>query len=169
MDLYIANCSKQEFNFTYSLPESVRPFMHMIRAGAQIQIPCKTQDDADAIISQHSIYGLKHVKDIGKRFGGVVYQFDKHINVQAIEQGIEQKDQDMIDRALEAQKITAVASDKIIAEKAQEMGLRQKTALEIEVVEDKKNISDTGDKLNQTISVVRDGLAPSSKSKRKDR
>ena len=164
MKLYVANCSKQEFHFTYALPEKVRPFMHNIRAGGQVEIYCETSADAQIIVDQHGPYGMKSIKDIKKGFGGLVYQFDKPINVQAIEQGIEQKDQEMIERALEAQKVTAVASDDILARKAQEFGVTQKGALEIEVVEEKKNLADQEPKMNQTIAVVRDGLAPSSRN-----
>ena len=171
MKLYLANCSKQEFHFTYALPEKVRPFMHNIRAGGQIEIYCDNLAEAQIIVDQHGPYGMKNVKDITKGFGGLAYQFDKPINVQAIEQGIEQKDQEMIDRALEAQKVTAVASDDILARKAQEFGVKQKGALEIEVVEEKKNLADQEPKMNQTIAVVRDGLAPSTgrNAKRKGR
>ena len=42
--LYIANCSKSDFLFTYMLVENPRPFHHKIRAGSQI---CLSLDQAD--------------------------------------------------------------------------------------------------------------------------
>jgi len=160
MDLYLANCSKQDFRFTYMLPENPRPFMDDIRAGAQVKFSVD-QETLDQIIKQHEPYGLMHINKIKKGFGGLAYSIDKVINIHAIENGFSQKDQESIDRALEAQKITAVSADQIIASKAQEMGLRQTSALEVEVIEDKKHVADNEPKMNQTIEVVRDGLAPS--------
>lgn len=166
MKLYVANCSKQDCSFTYMLPENTRPFMHNIRMGSQVGIDCQSEHEAQHIVKQHEVYGMRHVKDIKKGFGGLAYQFDKVISIEAIEQGISQKEQQAIEAALEAQKITAVASDKLIADKAQEAGVTQRSALEIEVVEEKKNPADNGDKINQTISVVRDNLQPSRNKKR---
>jgi len=159
MKLYVANCSKQEYFFTYMLPENPRPFHHNIRAGSQIEIPTN-QDAADAIIRQHAIYGMMEANKVGKGFGGLCYRFDKPISLDAIESGLSQSDQEMIERAQQARNITAAAADKIIADKAQEMGLKQKSGLEVEVIEEKKNAADTSEKFEQTIEVVREGLTP---------
>ena len=138
MELYIANCSKQDFLFTYMLPENIRPFSHKIRAGAQIRL-VQTQLEADTIIKQHQPYGFMEVSHVKKGFGGLCYRFNKPISVEAIEAGISQSDEENIERANEARKITAVAQDQIISQKAQEMGLKQKAGIEVEVVEEKKN------------------------------
>jgi hypothetical protein len=159
MKLYIANCSKQDHHFTYMIVENPRPFMERIRAGAQILIDRSTED-VNQIINQHSRYGLMEASKVKKGFGGIAYRLEKPISVQNIEAGIEQRDQEMIDRALEARKITAVASDQLISNKAQEMGLRQKSGLELEVVEEKKNAGDNEPKFNETIEVQKEGLTP---------
>lgn len=159
MKLYIANCSKQEHFFTYMLPENLRPFSHAIRAGSQIEIP-GDNDVIDSIIKQHSIYGLQKANDVHKGFGGLCYQINKPISVEAIKNGFSQTEQEQIDRALEARKITAAAADQIIANKAQEMGLKQKSGLEVEVLEEKKNAADNETKFEQTIEVVREGVQP---------
>jgi len=90
----------------------------------------------------------------------MAYRIDKPINVEAIENGIDVRDQTMIDRATEARKITAVASDQKISETAQQMGLKQKAPLEIEIIEEKKNYADNEPKFEQTIEVVKEGIAP---------
>lgn len=159
MKLYVANCSKQEFLFTYMIPENPRPFSHHIRAGSQIQID-GTQSVVDAIINQHAIYGMMEVKKVKKGFGSLCYSIDKPISVEAIQNGFSQSDQEMIDRAQNARNATAAAADQILANKAQEMGLKQKSGLEIEIVEDKKNAADNEPKFNQTIEVVREGVQP---------
>ena len=84
----------------------------------------------------------------------------KPISIEAIQSGFTQTDQEMIDKAQESRNITAAASDQILANKAQEMGLKQKSGLEIEVVEEKRNAGDNSEKFEQTIEVVREGVQP---------
>lgn len=164
MKLYVANCSKQEFLFTYMLPENPRPFSHAIRAGGQIEIPGE-HDAIDAIIKQHSVYGMMEATKVKKGFGNLAYRIDKPISVEAIENGFSQSDQEMIDRAQNARNITAAAADQMIANKAQEMGLKQKSGLEVEVIEEKKNAADHEPKFEQTIEVVREGVQPIKKGR----
>lgn len=159
MKLYIANCSKNEHMFTYMLPEVTRPFSHHIRAGGQIEIPGPSEA-IDAIIKQHEIYGLQLADKVGRGFGGLCYRVDKPISVEAIQNGFTQTEQEMIDRSLEARKITAAAQDQIFSKTAQEMGLQVKSGIEFEVVEEKKNQADNEPKFQQTIEVVHEGIAP---------
>ena len=166
MKLYVANCSKQEHLFTYMIPENPRPFSHSIRAGAQIEIP-GNQDAIMAIIGQHQVYGMMEVNKVTKGFGGLCYRLEKPISVEAIENGFTQSDQEMINKAQESRNITAAASDQMIANKAQEMGLKQRSGLEIEVIEEKKNASDNSPKFEQVIEVVREGIQPAKSGRRK--
>ena len=159
MKLFVATCSKQDFNFTYMLLENPRPFHHRIRAGGQWEIN-GSQDEIDHIIKQHSIYGMMEANKVRKGFGGIAYRIDKPINVEAIEAGLSQSEQEAIDRAQQARNVTAAAADQILASKAQEMGLKQKSGLEIEVVEEKRNAGDNESKFEQTIEVVREGVQP---------
>jgi len=159
LDLYIANCSKQDFLFTYMLPENQRPFSHKIRAGSQIKL---TQSDieADNIIKQHELYGMMEVGKVKKGFGGLCYRIGKPISVEAIEAGISQSDDENIRRAQEAREITAAAQDQIISMKAQEMGIKQKGGIEFEITEDKKNAADQSEKFDQKLEVIHEGEAP---------
>jgi len=159
MELYVANCSKQDFDFTYMLPENPRPFLHRIRAGSQVKIQ-GTSTEVDQIVKQHTVYGMMNVDEVKKGFGSLAYRIGKPISVDAIENGFTQSEQEAIDRALEARKIQAAASDQIIQQKAQEMGLRQTEGLEIEVIEEKRNAADTDPKFQQTIEVSRETAAP---------
>ena len=166
MELYIANCTKQDHQFTYMLFENPRPFMERIRAGSQVKIQ-GSNNEIDQIIKQHEIYGLIPVEKIKGNFSGMAYRIDKPINVEAIENGITVRDQTMIDRATEARKITAVASDQKISETAQQMGLKQKAPLEVEIIEEKKHFADNEPKFEQTIEVVKEGVAPKSRGRSK--
>jgi hypothetical protein len=154
--LYIANCSKAEFFFTYMLPENMRPFSQHIRAGAQIEIKGE-QPMLDAIISQHEIYGMQPAEKVTRRFGGLAYRLNKPISVEAIQQGLTQSEQEQIERALEARKITTVAQDQMFANKAQEVGSKQTAPLEIEISEETRGPADTSPKFNQTLVVEREG------------
>jgi len=159
MKLYIANCSKQEFNFTWMDLENPQPFMRKLRSGTQTEID-GSPDRISHIIKQHEVYGMMEVSKVGKGFGGIAYRIDKPLNVSAIENGFTQKDQEAIDRAQNARNITAAAADGILSTKAQEMGLKQTSGLEIEVVEERKNAGDNEQKFQQTIEVSREGVAP---------
>ena len=156
MELFIANCSKQDFLFTYMLPDNTRPFSHKIRAGAQMRF-VQTKTDADLIINQHSPYGIMEASEVKKGFGGLCYRFDKPISVEAIEAGISQSDQENIERAQEARSVTAAAQDQIISNKAQEMGIKQSGGIEFEILEDKKNAADQEPKFDQKIEVIHEG------------
>lgn len=159
MKLYVANASKQDHLFAYMLPENPRPFSHQIRAGGQIEIP-GDKDAIDAIIKQHEIYGMQHAEKVGKGFGGLCYRVDKPVSIEAIKHGFTQSEQEMIDRAQQARTITAAAADKMISDKAQEMGLKQRGGLEVEIIEEKKNQADNEPKFEQTIEVIHEGIAP---------
>jgi hypothetical protein len=155
---YIANCSKHEYLFTYMFYENSRPFHHKIRAGSQIKLEA-TDDEIGQIIRQHEIYGMQPIEKVNKGFGGLAYRIGKSISVSAIEAGLSQSDQEMIERALEARKNTAAAVDSIMSAKAQEYGSRQTAPLEIEVVEENRGPADSNDKFNETITVVKDGIS----------
>lgn len=164
--LYIANCWKSDFLFTYMLVENPRPFHHKIRAGSQICLNVD-QIEADQIIKQHSIYGMQPVEKVGKGFSGLAYRIGKPISIEAIEAGISQKEQENIERALETRKNTAAATDHILQEKAREFGSKQTAPLEIEIVEERKSPIDDGNGFNETIQVVKQGIEPKPpKSKR---
>lgn len=157
--LYVANCSKQDFNFTWMDLENTQPQLRKLRSGTQAEIE-GSPDRLNHIVKQHEIYGMMEASKVKKGFGGIAYRFDKPISVEAILNGISQKDQEAIDRAQEARNITAAAADQVISAKAQEMGLKQKSGLEIEVMEERKNAADNGEKFEQTIEVQREGVAP---------
>lgn len=163
--LFVANCSKQEFNFTWMDLENTQPQLRKLRAGGQAEIE-GSPDRIAHIIKQHEIYGMMEASKVKKGFGGIAYRLDKPISVEAIINGISQKDQEAIDRAQEARNITAVASDQVISSKAQEMGIKQRSGLEIEVVEERKNAADNEAKFEQTIEVQREGAAPPARKSR---
>ena len=157
MKLYIANCSKQDHTFTYMLPENTRPFLREIKAGHQIELDGDS-DMLNVIVNQHAVYGLQNVKRIERGFGGLCYQFDKPISVDAIKSGLTQNEHEMIQRAQKQKEITAAAADHLLATKAQELGITQSRAYEVEIMEERTSAVDDGEKLHEVIQVQRDGL-----------
>ena len=155
--LYIANCTKQRHRFGYMLPENPRQFMKEIEPGQQILLEFDSKDVMEIVIGQHEPYGFYDVNKIKKGFCGIAYSINKQISIEAIEAGLSQRDQDAIDRAIEAQKIGAVVSDKMLAEAAQQMGVTQHKPLQVEITEEKQGITDNAPKLNQIITVEREG------------
>jgi hypothetical protein len=145
--------------FEYSVPENQKRFGKEIKAGGQIELE-NIQDILTYIIGQHERYGFTEVSKVKKGFSGLCYRFDKPISVTAIESGMSQSEQDMIDRALEARKIQAVATDAHISRIAQEGGLRQKGSIEFETVEEKRNLGDNESKFEQIITVQKEGVEP---------
>ena len=65
------------------------------------------------------------VSKVKKGFGGICYRLGKPINVEAIEAGITQSDQEAYDRSQEIRNGTVAAQDHIFATSAQEMGVKQ--------------------------------------------
>jgi len=156
---YIANCTKQERLFCYSLPENPRPFAQHIRAGAQIKIDMP-QDHIDAIIRQHEIYGFVDARKVGKKFAGYCYSINKPVTLDTIEAGILQTENDADDRAADMREIGAIVTDNIIAQKAQEVGMTQKGLTEVEITEQSTGPSDNRSLISETIEVPREGIAP---------
>jgi hypothetical protein len=145
--------------------ENPKPYHHKIRSGMQVKID-GSDFELEQIIKQHTIYGIQQAEKVGKGFSGVAYRYGKPISVGAIEAGIEQRDQEMIDRALEARKNTAAATDAVMNKRAQEFGSRQTAPLEIEIVEESRGPTDNGSKFNETIQVVKDSQAEYSPKKK---
>jgi hypothetical protein len=156
---YIANCSKQERMFCYSLPENPRPFVQMIRAGAQIKIDM-SQDHIDSIVNQHEAYGFVDARKVSKKFAGYCYSINKPVSLESIEAGIAQTEQDADDRAADMREIGAIVTDNMIAQKAQEMGMTQKGLTEVEITEQSTGPSDNRNLISETIEVPKEGIAP---------
>lgn len=84
--MYIANCSNQNQEFIYRLPEAPAPRMQPIPIGRQVEISGDlTTKDIEAIIHQHARYGLVSVSDIDRTrpFTGLCWS-DKPISVDKI-------------------------------------------------------------------------------------
>lgn len=159
--LYIANCSKQVQEFLYKLPEidRVKSFRVTIQPGAQALI----YKDAEhqllmRVVDQHAMYGLKAVSEIDrtKEYTGLCYQFDKPIDVEKIMYAMAQNDDAVELLSHEVRKQSAAGLSHSIDNMM--LGSEQKlTSVEVEVLEQPKNASDTSEKMVETIQVAKPG------------
>lgn len=157
MDLFIANLTKQNFELHYWLPEGNRALVQKIPAGGQSKIGAGkslTSDDIDCIIRQHQPYGLIDVKDIdrAKTFVGTCYSIGKPVNVDAILNGFELNDEELLKAAHERRKESALAANAIASEIANSTDSTIES-MEVRVQQEKSNQFDTTETIDQTIEV----------------
>ncbi|MBV8060474.1 MAG: hypothetical protein JO253_02970 [Alphaproteobacteria bacterium] len=167
--LYVANCTKQDHHFLFRVPEINResPFHMKIGVGKCEQIYKEDSTDVlDAIIRQHTDYGLVRVDEVDrtKEFIGMCYQIDKPINVDAIVRAINHNDEVLAQRGVELRKETAVAISEQAAREAREVG-GALTSMEVSIEEVVEN-GDTA-KINESVEVVAEGQAPRSRRAQK--
>ena len=154
--LFVANCTKQDHVFVYMLKGDMRPYRYPIRAGQQVEIPCR-DGVAQQIIDQHKVYGMQEATGVARGFSGLAYRLNKQISLEAILIGFEQRDDEVNRRAQEAQKATAVAADKLLDDAAQQSGARPVGELEVQVTEEPKGPTETKG-FDQTIQVQKPGI-----------
>jgi len=119
MKMYIANCTPQVQDFHYRLPENAKLLKQTIPLGQQIQIPGDlTQFDIDAIIEQHSRYGMVRVGEIDrtKAFIGVCYDIDRKVDMDRVRNAIEHNYEVLEERGKIIRQEAAVAVNNSIEE-----------------------------------------------------
>lgn len=153
MNLFIANCSKQNLEFTYRLPGSMQVVRMPIEAGKQVNISNLKQPDLDAIIKQHAKYGLVHAKEAAgkQQFAGYAYSVDKPVTLNQITDKMEHNVDVAVDRANDMRAATTLATAEALQEDAAKIGV-EVGDVSVEVREEMKNPSDSGEKFNQKFS-----------------
>lgn len=113
MKLYVANCSRQAHTFNYKLPEKTQQFGVTIRAGEQHMIENQSEVIAH-IIKQHEPYGFQACNKVDKKFSGICYSINKVVTLGAIEDGAEQKTENLENLSQEILEATAVSINNTI-------------------------------------------------------
>lgn len=115
MKLWIANCTKQNKEVPYRLPEVRRIFELKISAGQQACLPhedlSKTQ--IDYFINQLKHYGLRDantVKNVREHVG-LIYSIDKPVDMNRVAKVRERNDEIMTDVVDESLKQSLLAAD----------------------------------------------------------
>ena len=153
MKMFIANLTHQRQDFHYRLPEDGKIRKQMIEVGEQIQISGDlSTPEVDAIIAQHSIYGLINVTEIDRTqdFAGTCYSVGKPVDMQRVRYAIAHNQGVLEQRGVELRKEAAVAANNSIEE--QHGGLN---ALEMTIEEVSAKKDPTDATINEKIRVSR--------------
>lgn len=89
--LYVANCTQQNHQFIYRLPEKTQSVSRDISGGQQISINNLSEPDLNSIVEHHRRYGMVRVgeKTDATHATPTVYQVDKPITVVQLQAVIE--------------------------------------------------------------------------------
>jgi hypothetical protein len=114
--LYIANCSKQVWMFTFRVPGMQSGyFVKAIPAGQQICLDHLTSDEIALVIAHWEIYGMKSAEEMSRRKGytGLCYRLEKPVVMDAMLATYEQND-DALTQAADERRVktaTRIATD----------------------------------------------------------
>ena len=166
MKLYVANCTAQDHDFVFRLPEVTNLRMQKIHAGQQVAISGDlNQHEVDAIVRQHQPYGLASADNLdqAKPFIGLCYSVDKPVPASRLNYAFEHNKKVLIQRGQEIQKETAVSVNHQL-ETVNE-GLGRVGQVSVELREERKDggVPDVNTQLN----VVKPGESPPPPRRRK--
>lgn len=155
--MYIANCTNQNIDFQYRLPENPKVIKQTIPIGQQIRIPGDlSTPDVEAVIRQHAKYGLVAVSEIdrSRNFIGVCYQLDKPIQVDKLAKAIDHnyKVLDAIGKTIREE--AAVVIENTIADSIPQR-LGRLNELEIEIEERPSRVNPTQEEIHEVTLVSR--------------
>lgn len=140
MQVFIANVTRATHIFSYRRPEVGKTIDVNIAPGHQIPISAETRPQLEAIVKQHSGYGLVEYTDAAKvpRFSGQCYRFDTPIPVRAMQDALEQRLETVDDRAQAMLEVSAVAAQSSIEDAAARVGLAGNADASAEVAVEQK-------------------------------
>ena len=158
--LFIANCTKQDHEFNFRLPENGKLLAKMIPKGHQEKILGDLSDtDIAAIVEQHSRYGMVHVDEARKikDFAGLCYS-DKMIPAKSMQNLYDHNQEVLEERGQVQRNESAVAATASIDTTMKANGAGEIKAVEVESVllQDPADALASGGGINQTIRVDKD-------------
>lgn len=141
MKMFVANASRQTHHFAYRKAGGVGPYQQEIPAGGQIQISGDlTSEDVEAIIKQHSKYGLIHLDQIPRSQGVCTLCYlvgERPIRLERIQELVLRNDRVLRQRGKEAREAAAIALNEQIEQNMLEQQMPGRLAeLDVSVVED---------------------------------
>lgn len=118
--MYVANCTMQIQDFIYRLPENLKARQQRIEIGQQIQISgdLSTQD-IEAIIQQHSPYGLIAADEVDRSRGafiGLCYSLDKPVNMARVQSALDNNSLVLTERGHMIRQEAGLATHKVISD-----------------------------------------------------
>lgn len=164
-ELYVANCTKQNYVFAYRIPGENGVKTVPINIGQQIQVPgvCSPAH-VEGVLKQHRRYGVTEVGEIDrtKPFIGICYSVDKKIAVDKIIRVMNHNDAVLQQRGQQQRRAAAVASNNLIEQHIHTANQTEKlnaalTDFEMTIEEqDPKGRKDSEEMLREGIEVRRD-------------
>lgn len=137
MSLYVANLTKQVFEFHYWTENTKRPVVAKIQPFSQVNVhPQGTRMEHENIVDQHKMYGLVPVNELDRHrdFVGQCYQFDDPIPLDRLQTMLKRNDEVLYKQALERRKEAAASMDDMMQRTAQETDTNI-AGLEVEIQE----------------------------------
>lgn len=138
MKLYVANCTKQNYELHYRITETPAPRMQRVQAGGQMLVAGDlSPPQVDEIIVQLRHYGAVDAKDIdrSKDFVGLAFSVDKPIKADVIGRALEHNDVVLLKKGQDTRRTVAVAINQSIERNLQESQMPE-TLGELEVTAD---------------------------------
>lgn len=164
--LYIANLTKQNQRFTFSLLDSAAkegekkfgsPKVNEIAPGQQVALGDFTTPQIDAIIKHHKKYGVVDGNELknAREYHGMCYGIGKPVSIDTIMVGDEINTAALEQRAQEQRETTAQAIHQNAQKTAQETGAPVRRT-EVEIAHD----SGEGEKLSEGYETTAPGETP---------
>jgi hypothetical protein len=165
--MFVANGTQQNQLFFYRLPGVAQARRQEIPIGCQIKLSGQlSSHDIDAIIEQHSKYGLVRTDEVDrtKPFVGLVYSIDKPVPSPYITRVIEHNEKVLIERGRRIREENAVALNDALE---QGVGPGYKGNLRIEVEEFGRSRDTMGPEFHEGVRVSRDAAPPKNTRRRR--
>lgn len=163
MKLFIANATRQNYDFVYRVPEVVGLRSQFIPMGGQIEVSGDlNQPQIDDIIKQYEKYGLVPIDEVGRvrRFSGLCYSVGKQIRPDAIERLMRHNNQALVERGRKIREETAVAQNNALENMIEESGRPETLSrFEMSVVEENPDEREESEPIAEGIRVTRQGGA----------
>lgn len=163
--LYVANCTQQNQDFVYRVPDAVNSVRRQpIPIGGQILISGDLDEAAvNYIVSQHARYGLVRVDEIDrtKPFIGMCYDVDRPIPAKRIMIALEHNQDVLVGLGKKIREESAVALNNLVENNLQNSGLPGNvTNVEISAVE-QETARNPSPSFAEGVRVRRDAPPPS--------
>lgn len=133
--LFIANCTKQFQDFTYTLPERPGVITQRIGPGGQLAIYGDLNPlQIESILAQHANYGLVPAVEVdrAKEFVGLCFSIDTPVKMPKIEKMLDHNDQMLRKRGEEIRDRSAIALNQAV-----EAATAPLKSLELEFIQEK--------------------------------
>lgn len=158
MKLFIANCTKQHAEFAYRIPETGKLTSQPIQAGQQIIVyKDAPKHELQAIVDQHSQYGLVAAKDVKRTdtFIGMCYNFEEPVDIEYVMLAAEHNDEVLEQRSQQIREDLTSTIDHQVKTAAQELGSAAKDVT-VEITEEMKP-GQSGEGFQQTLATENTG------------